>query len=232
MQMSYKTSWLLTIFVVGLIGCSTSPPNLSQGLLIQQDDKRVYAFQSLDITANLGKSEFVGMEKVEAFDGDSIFPTYQVQPAGDLFCIVQGPWVLFSLYWNGLQPGAAIGLNIYNWTSIAYMPTFSFADREWYVGYQVNQKIFKYAALSFTRYEEQLIALIPNQGLFEIGPIKQILLNEVALNFSVQFDIFGFPMTYTLIPKYTWSRHGEIEGGGFSTVVGFNIVRKKKKDRI
>jgi hypothetical protein len=215
------------LFSLALAGCSTAPPNLSQGLLTPQDGNKTFGFYSLNVASNLGKTEFEGAEKVERDDGTLVIPTFSSSSSGTMFSILPTRWVLLSLHMSNLQPGGAIGLNLFDWTSLAVIPTFSFLDRDFYVGYQLNQKLFKYAAVSYTRYEEQLISILPNPALGELGPTKRMLLNEAALNVSFEFDLWGVPFVYSAIPKYTWSRHREIDGGGIATVIGFNLMRDR-----
>jgi hypothetical protein len=219
----------LLFFSLAFAGCSTAPPNLSQGLLTPQDEKRAFCYYSLNVAANLGKTEFRGTDKVERDDGTLVLPTYGSSGSGSMFSILPTRWILLSLHLSNLQPGGAIGLNLFDWASLAVIPTFSFLDRDLFVGYQMNQKLFKYAAVSYTRYEEQLISILPNPAMGELGPIKRIQLNEAALNLSFEFDLWGIPFVYSAIPKYTWSKHGEIEGGGITTVLGFNFVRDRAK---
>lgn len=216
----HQARWALAS---GFVGCSTSPPNLALGLLTTQSDSTQFVFGSLDIAANPGKSEFIGKDAVERSDGTKVFPKYQITPAGDVFCIPPIPWVLVSPFLNGLQPGVALGLNLYDWTSLAYIPTYSFWAKDWYIGCQLNQKLFRYAAISYTRYEEQLVAVLENPGWGEVGPTGKLVLYEVAVNFAIQLDFFGYPLVYSAIPKYTWSNGYEIEGAGLSTVLGFRL---------
>lgn len=202
-----------------LSGCSTSPPNLALGLLADQNDSLFYTFVSVDYLANMGATGFSDSLRPS---GEDPFPTtFRAQQVTDVYSIAPGPWVLLALASNEGNPSLALGVNAFNQASLAYVPTYSLQDWEWYSAVQLNLKLFRYAAVSASRYQEQFVSTrpMPGTGFLDSPPIRKRTLNEAALTLFFPFDFFGRPMAYAIVPKYTWSDRRDIQGAGVSTVV-------------
>ena len=216
---------LMGILAIGYLGgCSTAPPNLAHALLTP--DSLAYVFIGIDYASNMGHLTLDVEETDPYIDDDRKFNhTYEIVNDADTYALVPMPWALFSLFLNGQQPAAVLGVHVAQWSSIAWIPTWSLVDKDWYHAVQFNQKLFPYVAISVSRYREQMLH---KKSFDEVGfgfgyHVRRVTLNEVALTICVPFKLQRRHLAYSLVPKYTWSDDMQIEGGGLSAVLGFSF---------